>query len=68
METVCIVSEFLEMGGYGAFIWPAYGAAAILMTGLLILSWKGMRQREALVKSLRADRRKETEEVTEVTP
>ena len=67
METVCIVSEFLEMGGYGAFIWPAYGAAAILMAGLLILSWKGMRQREALVESLRASRRKELEEVTEAT-
>ena len=64
METVCIVSEFLEMGGYGAFIWPAYGAAAILMMGVLILSWKSMRQREALVESLRAGR-KEPEEVTE---
>jgi len=67
METVCIVSEFLEMGGYGAFIWPAYGAGAILMAGLLILSWKSMRQREALVESLRASRRKELEEVTEAT-
>ena len=61
------MSEFLEMGGYGAFIWPTYGAAAILMAGLLLLSWQGMRQREALVKSLRADRLREPEEVMEVT-
>jgi heme exporter protein D len=61
------VSEFLEMGGYGAFIWPAYGAAALLMMGVLILSWKSMRQREALVESLRADRRKKPEQVTEAT-
>jgi heme exporter protein D len=41
------MSEFIAMGGYGAFIWPAYGVAAILMAGVLILSWKGMRRREA---------------------
>ena len=59
------MSEFFEMGGYGAFIWPAYGAAAVLMTGVLILSWKSMRQREALVKSLRAGRREKHAEETE---
>lgn len=61
------MSEFLEMGGYGAFIWPAYGAAAVLMAGVLILSWKSMRQREALVKSLRASRREERVDETETT-
>jgi heme exporter protein D len=51
------MSEFLAMGGYGAFIWPAYAAAAVLMAGILLLSWRTMRQREALVESLRAGRR-----------
>lgn len=59
------MNEFFEMGGYGAFIWPAYAAAVILMLGLLTLSWKSMRQREALVKSLRASR-KAPEDVTEL--
>lgn len=59
------MSEFLAMGGYGAFIWPAYGAAAILMVGVLVLSWRSMRQREALVSSLRASRRMEPEKATE---
>ena len=59
------MNEFFAMGGYGAFIWPAYGAAAILMVGVLILSWKSMRQREALVESLRAGRRQDREDVTE---
>jgi len=59
------MSEFLAMGGYGAFIWPAYGAAAILMVGVLVMSWRSMRQREALVSSLRASRRMEPEKVTE---
>lgn len=51
------MSEFLAMGGYGAFIWPAYAAAVILMAGILLLSWRKMRQREALVESLRDARR-----------
>ncbi|MBE9555328.1 MAG: heme exporter protein CcmD [Proteobacteria bacterium] len=59
------MDNFFAMGGYGAFIWPAYGAAAVLMMGLLVLSWKSMRQREALVETLRASRRKEQTEVTE---
>jgi heme exporter protein D len=60
------MNEFIEMGGYGAFIWPAYGAAALLMAGVTILSWKSMRQREALVESLRASRRKAPDEATEI--
>jgi heme exporter protein D len=61
------MNEFFAMGGYGAFIWPAYGTAAILMAGVLILSWNSMRQREALVKSLRAGRREEQVKETEAT-
>ncbi len=44
------------MGGHAAFIWPAYIAAAVLLTGLLVLSFRAMRQREQLVRSLRASR------------
>ena len=62
------MNEFFEMGGYGAFIWPAYGLAAVLMVGVLVQSWKAMQQREALVKTLRASRRKERDEVTEPQP
>ena len=28
------MSAFFAMGGYGAFIWPCYGLAAILVIGL----------------------------------
>ena len=59
------MNEFLAMGGYGAFIWPAYGAAALLLAGLVILSWKSMRRREAQVELLRAGRRRDREDVTE---
>jgi heme exporter protein D len=50
------MSEFFAMGGHAAFIWPAYGITAVLLGGLLVLSLKSMRQREALVESLRGHR------------
>jgi heme exporter protein D len=41
--------DFLAMGGYAAFVWPAYAAAASIMA---ILWWTGMssyrRHRRAL--------------------
>ncbi|MDH3230513.1 MAG: heme exporter protein CcmD [Alphaproteobacteria bacterium] len=50
------MSEFLAMGGYAAFIWPAYGVTTVLLGGLLGLSLKSMREREMLVDSLRSHR------------
>ena len=29
---------FLSMGGYGAYVWPAYGVAALVLGGLLLWS------------------------------
>ncbi len=31
-------AEFLEMGGYGRFVWPAYGLSIAVLGGLLITS------------------------------
>jgi len=30
--------EFINMGGYGAYIWSAYGACTVLLFGMLITS------------------------------
>ncbi len=57
------MSEFFSMGGYAAFIWPAYGVATIVLCGLLALSLKSMREREALVETLRS-RRRQADEAT----
>lgn len=59
------MAEFFEMGGYAAFIWPAYAVALLLMVGLLVLSLRSMREREALVQTLRSSRRAGTTEHTE---
>lgn len=33
--------EFWEMGGYAAYVWPAYGLAAAV---LLVLLWRARRE------------------------
>ncbi|MBP2300355.1 heme exporter protein CcmD [Azospirillum picis] len=46
------MSEFFHMGGYAAYVWPAYGIAAIVLLGLLAATWKGLRDAEATLKAL----------------
>lgn len=48
------MSEFLAMGGYGAFIWSAYGITAALLIGLVVASLKELRARQAEVAALEA--------------
>ena len=37
------LSEFFAMGGYAAFVWPAYAVAAGIMTWLAWSSVRGLR-------------------------
>jgi len=53
------VSEFLAMGGYGAFVWSVYLLAAIVMGGLALASWRRQRQLVRITEALRAARRDE---------
>ncbi|MDH5188416.1 MAG: heme exporter protein CcmD [Rhodospirillaceae bacterium] len=34
------MNEFLEMGGYAAFVWPAYGLSAGV---LVVIAWLSIR-------------------------
>ena len=44
-----VIGEFLAMGGYAAFVWPAFGATALVMVGLLLASLRSLRrERRAL--------------------
>jgi len=45
------VSNFLAMGGYGAFIWPAYGVSLL---GLLVMAWQSWAAWRAAKKRLKA--------------
>ncbi len=51
--------SFFEMGGYAAYVWPAFGAAAAIMTALLLLSIRAMRAREAALRALEATARRQ---------
>lgn len=50
------MTEFLDMGGYAAYIWPAYGLALVVMVGLLLVSLKELRDHEATLKALESMR------------
>ena len=40
------MSDFLAMGGYAAFVWPAYGVALLALGGLLVQSLRQYRVRQ----------------------
>jgi heme exporter protein D len=40
---------FFDMGGYAAYVWPAYGVSALALIVLAALSWREMRRSERLV-------------------
>jgi heme exporter protein D len=46
------VTAYLAMGGYGAFVWPAYGIAVLAMLGVLFASLRAVRVREAELEQL----------------
>ena len=46
------VSEFLKMGGYAPFVWPAFAIAAAVLTSLLAWSLHSLRKERKLLDSL----------------
>jgi heme exporter protein D len=34
------VAEFLAMGGYGLYVWPSFGVAALCMGGEILAVWR----------------------------
>ena len=49
------LASYLEMGGYAAYVWPAYGVAAAVLIGLVAASLRTLRAREAALKALEGD-------------
>lgn len=41
------------MGGYAAYVWPAFGFALLVLLVLLAQSWRAAHQREAELDQLR---------------
>lgn len=38
--------EFLTMGGYAVYVWPAYAVVAVVMIANVVIAWR--RQRRVL--------------------
>ena len=50
------LTEFLAMGGYAVFVWPAYGVTVIVMAGLLVQSLRRYRRGQREFETLQRDR------------
>jgi len=49
------ISAFLAMGGYAAFVWPAYGVAVAVLGGLALFSWRRYRESIVTLERLQQD-------------
>lgn len=55
------IRTFFEMGGYGVFVWPAFGVTVVLMAGLFAWSRVSLRADQrtlALLQEARKQRRR----------
>jgi heme exporter protein D len=46
------MQAFFDMGGYGVFIWPAYGLTALVLAALAGASLRGLRRSQAALDAL----------------
>ena len=43
---------FFDMGGDGAFVWPAYGVAVLMLIVFAVLSWRRLRAAERALERI----------------
>jgi heme exporter protein D len=46
------LAEFLAMGGYADFVWPAYGVAALVLVAMLAVARARLKRSEAELRRL----------------
>jgi heme exporter protein D len=51
------IANWLWMGGYAGFVWPAYGVTATVLGGLALASWRRHRRSADLVARLQGPSR-----------
>lgn len=47
------MDRFIDMGGYGVYVWPAYALTAVVLLSLLGISVYGLRRRRRILEHLR---------------
>jgi heme exporter protein D len=50
------LGRYLAMGGYAAFVWPAYGTALAVLGGLAFQSWRRYRASAGALALLQRER------------
>jgi heme exporter protein D len=48
------IESFFAMGGYAAYVWPAYALTAAIMIAFLITTLRSLRNRQKSLQSLEA--------------
>ena len=51
------LSDFLAMGGYAAYVWPAVGLTLAVLVGFALASWRSLARTRRQLALLEADRR-----------
>ena len=50
------MNSFFAMGGYAAFVWPAYGVSALALVGVVYQSWAAWRAAKKRLDALERER------------
>jgi heme exporter protein D len=51
-----MIRDYLAMGGYAAFIWPAFALSFIVLVGLMVTSLKNLKASERALDEAGANR------------
>ena len=49
------MSEFLSMGGYAVFVWPAFFVSFIVLGAVVIVSLRAYREQQSLLSTLESE-------------
>ncbi len=52
-----MLSEFLNMGGYAAYVWPVYIIAAVVLIANLVTPWQAEKK---IIRDLKRRQRRES--------
>jgi heme exporter protein D len=67
-DTMGTVEEFLRMGGYAAYVWPAFGITVVLMVGLFSWSRISLKAAQRTLDLLQNTRRARRRDLDTTTP
>ena len=67
-DTMDTVEEFLRMGGYAAYVWPAFGITVVLMVGLFSWSRISLKAAQRTLDLLQNTRRARRRDLNTTTP